>query len=191
MQAAARAENAGFCPWWPWPLTFELSLQTCPSEGPDTSSVRIWRKAVQRFPRYFMPKQKAQTGGGHSAKNRTCRSSLRAVKQDYIIRSCHNPSPWRPPWGKWIKFIIDNTNVTFRRNKRSGWCSQSSCACYMSRSRRHSNWTGCRCSWQRRCRHSNRCRCWNHIEGSVHKGSISRNPNFSGNEFLCSASFTS
>ena len=30
-----------------------------------------------------------------------------------------------------------------------------------------------------------------HIEGSVHKGSISRNPNFSGNEFLCFASFTS
>jgi len=29
------------------------------------------------------------------------------------------------------------------------------------------------------------------IEGSVHKGSISRNPNFSGNEFLCFASFTS
>jgi len=30
-----------------------------------------------------------------------------------------------------------------------------------------------------------------HVEGSVHKGSISRNPNFSGNEFLCFASFTS
>ena len=30
-----------------------------------------------------------------------------------------------------------------------------------------------------------------HFEGSVHKGSISRNPNFSGNEFLCFASFTS
>jgi len=30
-----------------------------------------------------------------------------------------------------------------------------------------------------------------HFEGSMHKGSISRNPNFSGNEFLCFASFTS
>jgi len=30
-----------------------------------------------------------------------------------------------------------------------------------------------------------------HIEGSVHKGSISRNANFSGNELLCFASFTS
>jgi len=29
-----------------------------------------------------------------------------------------------------------------------------------------------------------------HIAGSVHKGSISRNLNFSGNEFLCFASFT-
>jgi len=29
------------------------------------------------------------------------------------------------------------------------------------------------------------------IEGSVHKCSISRNPNFSGNEFLCFARFTS
>jgi len=29
------------------------------------------------------------------------------------------------------------------------------------------------------------------IEGSMHKGSISRNRNFSGNEFLCFASFTS
>jgi len=27
-------------------------------------------------------------------------------------------------------------------------------------------------------------RCTAHIEGSVHKGSILRNPNFSGNEFL-------
>jgi len=24
MQAAERAENAVFCPWWPWPLTFKL-----------------------------------------------------------------------------------------------------------------------------------------------------------------------
>ena len=34
-------------------------------------------------------------------------------------------------------------------------------------------------------------RCFLHVEGSVHKGSISRNSNFSGNEFLCFASFTS
>jgi len=26
------------CPQWPWPLTFDLDIQTCPSEGPNTSS---------------------------------------------------------------------------------------------------------------------------------------------------------
>jgi len=46
-----------FCPWWPWPLTFDLDIQTHPSEGPNTSSLWIWRKCVQRFPRYFIHKQ--------------------------------------------------------------------------------------------------------------------------------------
>jgi len=27
-----------FCPWWSWSLTFDLDLQTRPSEGPNTSS---------------------------------------------------------------------------------------------------------------------------------------------------------
>jgi len=39
-------------------LTFDLDLQTRPSEGRNTSSVWIWRKSVQRFPRYFIHKQK-------------------------------------------------------------------------------------------------------------------------------------
>jgi len=43
---------------------------------------------------------------------------------------------------------------------------------------------------RRLCSQMRNCVMWN-IEGSVHKGSISRNPNFSGNEFLCFASFTS
>ena len=38
-----------FCPWWPWPLTFHLDIQSHPSEGPSTSSMWIWRKSVQRF----------------------------------------------------------------------------------------------------------------------------------------------
>jgi len=43
-----------FCAWWPWPLTFELDLQTCPSEGPNTSSgLWIWHKSVQPFPRHW------------------------------------------------------------------------------------------------------------------------------------------
>jgi len=58
-------------------LTADLDIHTRPSEGPDTSSVWMWRKSVQRSPRYFIHKQKnPQTDG---AKNRTFRSSLRAV----------------------------------------------------------------------------------------------------------------
>jgi len=52
------AEKCRFCPWWPWPLTFDLDLQTRPSQGPNTSSVWSWPKSVQRFPRYFIHKQK-------------------------------------------------------------------------------------------------------------------------------------
>jgi len=37
---------------------FDLDLQTRPSEGPNTSSVWIWCKSVQRFPRYLIHKQK-------------------------------------------------------------------------------------------------------------------------------------
>jgi len=47
-----------FCPWRPWPLTFDLALQAPQSEGPNTSSMWIWRKSVQRFPIYFIHKQK-------------------------------------------------------------------------------------------------------------------------------------
>jgi len=39
------AQTARFCPWWPWPLTLILGIQTRPSEGPNTSSLWIWRKA--------------------------------------------------------------------------------------------------------------------------------------------------
>jgi len=58
------------CPWWPRPLT--LGLQTCPSEGPNESSVRIWHKSVQWFRRYFICKQK-------QTKKRTFCSPLRVV----------------------------------------------------------------------------------------------------------------
>ena len=55
-------------------LTFDTDFQTRSSEGPNTSSVWIWRKSVQQFPRYFIHKQKATNG----AKNRTLPSLLRA-----------------------------------------------------------------------------------------------------------------
>jgi len=35
-------------------LTFDLDIQTRPSEGPNTSSLWIWRNSVQRFPRYLI-----------------------------------------------------------------------------------------------------------------------------------------
>jgi len=38
-------------------LTFDLDIQTRPSEGPDTSFLWIWRKAGQQFQRYFIHKQ--------------------------------------------------------------------------------------------------------------------------------------
>jgi len=38
-------------------LTFDLGIQTRPSEGPITSFLRIWRKSVERFPRYFIHKK--------------------------------------------------------------------------------------------------------------------------------------
>jgi len=47
-------------------LTFDLNFQISLSEGPSTSSVWIWCKSIQRFPRYFIHKQVTE-----SAKNRT------------------------------------------------------------------------------------------------------------------------
>jgi len=35
-------------------LTFDLDIQTYPRKGPNSSSLWIWRKSVQRFPRYFI-----------------------------------------------------------------------------------------------------------------------------------------
>jgi len=35
-------------------LAIELDLQSRLSEGPNKSSVWVWRKSIQRFPRYFM-----------------------------------------------------------------------------------------------------------------------------------------
>jgi len=53
----------------PCALTFGLDIQTHPSEGPNTFSMWIWCKSVQRFPRYLRHKQKTKVAD--SAKNRT------------------------------------------------------------------------------------------------------------------------
>jgi len=57
-----------------WPflslMTLTGDLQAQPSEGPNTSSMGIWRKSVQWFPRYFTHKPK-KTPQTDCAKNRT------------------------------------------------------------------------------------------------------------------------
>jgi len=55
---AARGWQRVFCHWWPWPLTFDLDIQTRPSNGLNTSSLWIWRKPVQPFLRHLSDKQK-------------------------------------------------------------------------------------------------------------------------------------
>ena len=49
------------------PLIFDLDIQTRPSEGPNTSTLWILRKSVQRFPRDLSHKQKVTD----TTKNRT------------------------------------------------------------------------------------------------------------------------
>ena len=49
-------------------LAFDLDLQTQPSEGPNTSSMWMWRKSIQRFPWYFIHKTK-KTGWRHQKQN--------------------------------------------------------------------------------------------------------------------------
>jgi len=63
------------CRWWPWPLTFDLDLQTRLREWPNTCSMWIWRKSVQRLRRHFIHKQKSH----RQRQNRTFLSSLRVV----------------------------------------------------------------------------------------------------------------
>jgi len=52
-QAAEGAIKCRFLSWWPWPSNS--------SERWTTSSLWIWRKSVQWFPRYFIHNKKSQT----------------------------------------------------------------------------------------------------------------------------------
>jgi len=61
MQAAERAENAVFVPG-----DLDLDIQTCPSEGPNMTSLWTWHKCVQRVPRDISYTNKKVTD---SAKN--------------------------------------------------------------------------------------------------------------------------
>jgi len=54
-------------------LTYDLDIQTRPSEGPNVSSLLIWRKSVQRFPVYLMHKPRKMKKS-QRYKNRTLRA---------------------------------------------------------------------------------------------------------------------
>ena len=91
-------------------VTLNFDLQTRPSQGPNTSSMWIWHKSTQQFPRYFIHNKKPQTD---SAKNRTFHSSLHAVIN---IRICQIWTAWLHQWYKCrrgSKLRMDNvTQIT-------------------------------------------------------------------------------
>ena len=76
MQAAERAKNAIFCPWWPWLLTLTFKLVQVRDQTPNTSYVWICHKSVQCFQKCHTQTKK-QTDG---AKNRPFCSLLRMAK---------------------------------------------------------------------------------------------------------------
>jgi len=63
----------------------DLDPQTHPSEEPNTSSMWMWHKSVQRFRRYFIHKQKTQTDGAKTEPYAVYCSSLRAVKSAVFL----------------------------------------------------------------------------------------------------------
>jgi len=66
-QAAETAEKGRFMSLVT--LTFDLDLQTRPSERPNTSSaVWIWRKSFQQLPRYFTREEKSHRLSGQRQK---------------------------------------------------------------------------------------------------------------------------
>ena len=77
MDHSVTVEGHIFCPGIT--LTFDLDVQTCLSEGPNTFPPWIWHKSVQRFLRYLIHKQTKKNRVTDSTKNRTLRSSRRVV----------------------------------------------------------------------------------------------------------------
>jgi len=63
-------------------LTFDLDIQTGPSEGPNTSSLWIWHKSVQWFPRYFIHKQRSHT----QRQKQTLRSACGKIMNRTTVR---------------------------------------------------------------------------------------------------------
>jgi len=91
-----REWTARFCPWCPWHLTFDLDIQTLPSEGPITSILWIWCKPGQQCSRYLSDKQKTKPNqyGPPWHTNSACSSSLKIpTKQKVFLLSCF-PNRW-------------------------------------------------------------------------------------------------
>jgi len=88
-----------FVPGDPNLWTFDLDIHTRPSEGPNTSSLWIWRKSIQQFPTYFIHKQKKVTD---STKNRTLHSSLHVVTS---LRLCYGSIA--------LRISFENTTVIY------------------------------------------------------------------------------
>jgi len=71
MQAAERAEQAVFWPWWPWPLTLTFKI----IQGRDKRTFHVNLVQIHSVvPNIFRTQTKS-----HSTKNRTLRSSLHMV----------------------------------------------------------------------------------------------------------------
>jgi len=70
LPCTVNGDDSAVCFFVPVTLTFDLEIQTLPSKGPNMSSLWIWLKSVQQFPKYFIHKQK-KTKVTDSTKNRT------------------------------------------------------------------------------------------------------------------------
>ena len=97
MQASERAKKMLFLSLVT--LTFDLDLQTCPSEGPNTSSVWIWHKSVPEI--FHTLTKKPQTDG---TRNRTFHSSLHAVKVMFCVCVCIWPG-WQLCWSTYCPVL--------------------------------------------------------------------------------------
>ena len=80
-----------FCHRWPWSLTFDLDIQTRPSEGPSTYFLWIWRISVQPFPRHLSNKQKLITDS--ETELFTCSDSASTRPHQHYCRT-GSPIPW-------------------------------------------------------------------------------------------------
>jgi len=129
-----------FCPWWP--LTFDIDLQTHPSERPNTFFTWIWRKSVQRFPRYFIHKQKTTDWRRQKQNllqftacgNQQVESSmpLDQRKRKRAVRTWYAAAVWR----SWLSLreIADRNMTLWRRYATRCWDFSARILCIRTQS---------------------------------------------------------